>query len=216
MHAVVQRPHHQITFRREPKLRSRHVSLGMKPATETDVPTWYVLNVFTNREEDVTEELLDLGFAAFCPMERVKKLKPVMQRKKGESHYRIIERALFPGYVLVGLDPAAPGDFRKVLMVEHAINTLRSRDGASVPIPRAIVERFAAECAAGRYDQSMLEAERLAALIGQTVTLPQCHALAGLPAKVTKANRKGVEAEVFLFGATRAVQLSVQDAKAGA
>ena len=215
MHAFVSKPYHHIAFRREPRLRPRHFSLGMRPATITDDPTWFVVRVAPRREPAVVEELLDLGFSAFVPMERIKKLKPVTQRKKGASHYEPVERALMPSYVFVGVTPGAFREMRTVLMVEHVADILRSRDGAPVPVPTSDVLRLAEECAAGRYDATLLEAEKLAALVGKTVRLPEAHALAGIKAKITKASRKGVEAEVFLLGATRTVRMSVADAKAG-
>lgn len=213
MHAVASRPHHQLSFRREPRPNQRHTSLRTPLATGGEVVAWFVLNVMTGRETAVTDELLDLGYAAFCPMERTKRLKPVTQRRKGETHYRVVDRALLPSYTFVGLGP--DDTLSSALRCEHMIGALGSRVTVPVAIPASAVMRLAEECAAGRYDATLLEAEKLRDLIGKTVTLPRDHALAGLDAKITDANRKGVEAEVFLFGATRTVRMSVQDAKAG-
>ena len=214
MHAAAAKPHHQLSFRREPRPNQRHVSLKSPIASGGVVVAWFVLNVMTGREAEVTDELLDLGYAAFCPMERIKKLKPVTQRRKGETHYRVVERALLPSYTFVGLgrDDTLSAAFR----CQHLIGALGSRVAAPVAIPAAAVMRLAEECAAGRYDATILEAEKIAALIGKTVRLPESHPLAGIEAKITAVARGGVEAEVFLFGATRTVKMSVADAKAGA
>ncbi len=211
MHASVNKPYQ---FRREPRLRPRHVSLGLQAAKTGEVSSWHVLNVFTGREVDVTEELLDLGYAAFCPMQRTRRLKPVTQRRKGQDHYRTVESALIPAYVFVGL--AAGDNLAGAMRCEHLIGALGSSvTMMALSIPKADVHRLAEECAAGRYDATIMEAERIAAMIGKTITLPEGHALAGLEATVKRASRRGVEAEVFLLGATRAVKMSVADAEAG-
>lgn len=212
MHAVATRPHHQLAFRREPRPNTRHTLTARREAGG-EVVAWFVLNVMTGRETAVTDELLDLGYAAFCPMERTKRLKPVTQRRKGETHYRVVERALLPSYTFVGL--GANDTLSNALRCEHMIGALGSGVSVPVAIPASAVMRLAEECEAGRYDETVLESEKIAALIGRTVTLPRNHPLAGIAAKITNAHKQGVEAEVFLFGATRTVKLSVQDARDG-
>jgi transcription antitermination factor NusG len=186
----------------------RYRSLRLEHAAPTEEPTWYVLFTAAGKEKAVAEDLEAFGFAAFCPMEAVWRLKPLQQRRKGTPHRVKHERPLLSRYVFVGMDPHR-GPWRTVKLIEGVRDVLRA-DGRFWPVPAPAIAKMREAYEAGFFDQTVSEAARLAEMIGQIVTINR-GPFAGFLATVTAASAKYVSAEIDMLGRKATVKMHRED-----
>jgi transcriptional antiterminator NusG len=117
---------------------------------------WYVLKVQTNRERTIRESLLKRikreGLEEFFGDIIIPTEKVVEKTKGGQK--RVIERKLFPGYIMIQLtlnddtwylvrDTSGVGDFtgaagKPIPMQEHEINAMLGREKAKSEAPTKI------------------------------------------------------------------------------
>lgn len=192
-----------------PKARTidRYRALRLAHAEPTDSPTWYVLYVNAGREAQVAEDLEAFGFHAFAPMETLWRLVPKQQRGKGKPDRVKHDRPLISRYVFVGMGEGGP--WRTVKLLDGVVDALKA-DGHYWPVPGTVIDRMKAAYEAGDFDRTLIEAERLSALVGQMVQIKR-GPFAGLPAKVTAASAKYTSVEIELMGAKRTVKLATEE-----
>jgi transcription antitermination factor NusG len=88
--------------------------------------TWFILRTQSQREEAVRDRLAGWGFDPYLPMRRV-------ELRRGPSRARVDAiRPLFPGYLLLPLDPEL-GWFSRVLDAPGAIGFLHDEQGRPAP-----------------------------------------------------------------------------------
>jgi transcription antitermination factor NusG len=185
----------------------RYRALRLQPAEPTDSPTWYVLYVNAGRERQVAEDLAEFGFSAFCPMEVEWRLKPRQQRRKGVPDRVKHERPLLSRYVFVGMGSGGP--WRTVKLIDGVVDALKS-DGRYWPVPAPAIDRMRAAYEAGDFDRTIVEAERLAALVGSIVSIAR-GPFAGLSATVMAASAKYTSVEIEIMGGKRVVKLATEE-----
>jgi transcription antitermination factor NusG len=185
----------------------RYRALRLQHAEPTDIPTWYVLYVNAGRERQVAEDLAEFGFSAFCPMEVEWRLKPRQQRGKGKPDRVKHEKPLLSRYVFVGM--GAGGPWRTVKLIDGVVDALKS-DGRYWPVPSPAIDRMRAAYEAGDFDRTIVEAERLAALVGSIVSIAR-GPFAGLSATVMAASAKYTSVEIDVMGRKATVKMRTEE-----
>jgi transcription antitermination factor NusG len=185
----------------------RYRALRLQPAEPTDSPTWFVLYVNAGRERQVAEDLAAFGFHAFCPMEVEWRLKPRQQRRKGVPDRVKHERPLLSRYVFVGMGSGGP--WRTVKLIDGVVDALKS-DGRYWPVPSPAIDRMRAAYEAGDFDRTIVEAERLAALVGSIVSIAR-GPFAGLSATVMAASAKYTSVEIDVMGRKATVKMRTEE-----
>lgn len=166
-----------------------------------------MLYVNAGREAQVAEDLEAFGFHAFAPMETMWRLVPRQQRGKGRPDRVKHQRPLLSRYVFVGMPSGGP--WRTVKLLDGVVDALKA-DGVYWPVPGRLIDNMREAWLAGSFDRTIVEAERLAALIGSMVQI-QRGPFAGLSAKVTAASAKYTSVEIDLMGAKRTVKLATEE-----
>jgi transcription antitermination factor NusG len=189
------------------KAIDRYRALRLAHAEPTDSPTWYVLYVNAGRERQVAEDLAAFGFHAFCPMEVEWRLKPRQQRRKGKPDRVKHEKPLLSRYVFVGMGSGGP--WRTVKLIDGVVDALKS-DGRYWPVPAQSIEAMRDAYEAGDFDRTIVEAERLAALVGSIVSIAR-GPFAGLSATVMAASAKYTSVEIEIMGGKRVVKLATEE-----
>jgi transcription antitermination factor NusG len=192
-----------------PKARTtdRYRALRLAHAEPTDSPTWYVLYTHAGREAQVAEDLEAFGFHAFAPMEVQWRLVPKQQRGKGKPDRVKHEKPLLSRYVFVGMGLGGP--WRTVKLIDGVVDALKA-DGHYWPVPSPVIGRMKAAYEAGDFDKTLIEAERLSALVGQMVSINR-GPFAGFPAKVMAASAKYTSVEIEIMGAKRTLKLATEE-----
>ena len=185
----------------------RYRALRLAHAEPTDSPNWYVLYVNAGREKAVAEDLAEFGFHAFCPMEVEWRLKPRQQRGKGKPDRVKHERPLLSRYVFVGMPDTGP--WRTVKLIDGVIDALKSY-GRYWPVPSPAIDRMRAAYDAGDFDKTIVEAERLAALVGSIVSIAR-GPFAGLSATVMAASAKYTSVEIDVMGRKAMVKMRTEE-----
>jgi transcription antitermination factor NusG len=185
----------------------RYRALRLAHAEPTDAPIWYVLYVNAGREKAVAEDLAAFGFHAFCPMEVEWRLKPRQQRGKGKPDRVKHERPLLSRYVFVGMGSGGP--WRTVKLIDGVVDALKS-DGRYWPVPSPAIDRMRAAYEAGDFDRTIVEAERLASLIGSMVSIAR-GPFAGMRATVMAASAKYTSVEIDVMGRKATVKMRTEE-----
>jgi transcriptional antiterminator RfaH len=111
----------------------RTQSCGSLPAASSH--RWYCASVGARREQIARDRLAHLGFGCFLPI--------VARRIRHARRTEVVERAMFPAYVFIRLDTAAP-DWRRIN--QHGLNV--RLHGATcerpTPLPIGLVEGWLA------------------------------------------------------------------------
>jgi transcription antitermination factor NusG len=189
------------------KAIDRYRALRLAHAAPTDSPTWFVLYVNAGRERQVAEDLAAFGFHAFCPMEVEWRLKPRQQRRKGTPDRVKHEKPLLSRYVFVGMPVGGP--WRTVKLIDGVVDALKS-DGRYWPVPAPAIDRMRAAYEAGDFDRTIVEAERLAALVGSIVSIAR-GPFAGLSATVMAASAKYTSVEIDVMGRKATVKMRTEE-----
>jgi transcription antitermination factor NusG len=134
--------------------------------------------------------------------------KPRHHRRKGVSDKMKHEKPLLGRYVFVGMSETA-GQWRTVKLIDGVIDALKS-DGRYWPVPSPAIDRMRAAYEAGDFDRTIVEAERLAALVGSIVSIAR-GPFAGLSATVMSASAKYTSVEIEILGGKRTVKLATEE-----
>jgi transcription antitermination factor NusG len=134
-------------------------------------------------------------------------LKPRQQRRKGTPDRVKHERPLLSRYVFVGM--AQGGPWRTVKLIDGVVDALKV-DGRYWPVPAPAIDRMRAAYEAGDFDRTIVEAERLAALVGSIVSIAR-GPFAGLSATVMAASAKYTSVEIEIMGGKRTVKLATEE-----
>jgi transcription antitermination factor NusG len=140
---------------------------------------WYVLQVAAWTEQKVIAALNDWGMVeAYIPIRRYWK-----REQRGSKRVRVAtESALFPSYVFVKADLSVTG-ISTILAKSKAIGCLEF-DGRQARIPAKLIDLLRAATESGKYDETLEEAQKFAALIDKTVII-KSGALKGFLAVIT-------------------------------
>jgi transcription antitermination factor NusG len=134
---------------------------------------------------------------------------PPVQEEGATALFSLIRRPLFPNYLFrLPPDEAQRRLGRPVLGVKGVQRGRWANDGHAIPIPAAEpIEALRKAVEEGDFDAAVIEAERLAALVGQPVTIRK-GAFAGHAATVVEASPKSVTAEIDIMGRKTRLKLA--------
>jgi transcription antitermination factor NusG len=197
-------------FPDDPRYRApRGLRKGAWPSpTPTREPgdTWFVLWVDGAKEIEIEGELKEMAIEVFLPVSVEKRDIHPRFRRKGRPHFSLIRRPLFPNYIFVCLPTKSTTPWHAVLSVK-GVREVMSNDGHAIPIRPEPIEALRKAVEEGDFDAAVIEAERLAALVGQLVTIRK-GAFAGHAATVVEASPKSVTAEIEILGRKTRLKLA--------
>lgn len=148
---------------------------------------WYVVSAFSRSEDDIEREVIDLGFEAYVPRQKVKR---IVRGRRVEQ-----EVALFPGYLFVSFDHDRD-NWAFILDIDGVIEILRNSN-VPVRVNATIIDRLRRAEAAGQFDKTKPGAEFSE---GQEVEIME-GPMAGLIAKIKSARAKNrIKILTNLFG----------------
>lgn len=176
---------HHFTMRLRPRARPL-----VRPVIN---PTWFVVATNPKCEEKAREGLEALGYRAFLPMETIWVKIPRHRQKPKCPKKERVERPLFRGYLFLGLDRGIHS-FEPAHLTDGVADIIRN-NGEYLPVPRGTIESMMKAIETGDHDKTKQEAERLAQLLGQQITIPDGLFL-GFLATVMRITKKGVDLEV--------------------
>lgn len=170
-------------------------------------PVWHV--VFTNPrcEERAAKGLLELGYRVFVPKERVWVKIPKHRQKKGQPKKKPADRALYPRYVFIGLEPA-----------RHSLLPAKRTDGVAdivsiygkpLTVPKDMIEKLSGE----RHDEIAREADAFAAFIRSIVgkeAIVENGPFAGLVVTVERVAKRQAAVEAKIMGRTKKFNLPLE------
>lgn len=122
----------------------------------TDAPTWFVAWTAPRIESKAAAGLADAGFRVFLPT-------LAKWTKRGQRPRERLERALFPGYLFVGFDPATSPRGHEIMEGMDGVCGILANDGRYLKVPQATMDAMMRAQARGDHDATIREAERFAA-----------------------------------------------------
>lgn len=97
----------------------------MNEAVSSTLHPWYALKVRTLSEPKAVVGLRTRGYDPFCPV--------YQERRRYCDRVRVIEQALFPGYLFCRFDPS----LKLPVITSESVEYIVSVDGFPAPIPEA-------------------------------------------------------------------------------
>jgi transcriptional antiterminator NusG len=167
---------------------------------------WYVVQTEPQMESKVVEGLDAIGLAGYCPKE------PKQIRRSAGSHghserFRIVQRPMLTGYVLVGFD-ITKDTWRLIPTMVRGVIRLFMVNFQPLPVPNFIIDRIREKEA----EKALGPSRKLPPLphkVGDIVQLTEHASLAGLLGAITKIDndKRRLEVEIDLFGRLTPVEL---------
>jgi len=161
----------------------RHIESAAQPDTgqPEDPPLrWYVLRCYAGAEWQLRQGLLKRGIDAFMPWH-------IVEVRRDRWYHGVI-KALFPGYIFIGLEPGQHTD--EARSVNGAMHVLKL-DDKPVEVSEAKMSSIRLQAADEQMVSWGAKAKVMRVNVGDWVAVPEGHPFAGTPVEIEAIDKRG-------------------------